>query len=167
MVIGRDGTAKTDTDAILKELNTGEAALAPLGGIGEEMAGYKGYGYATVVELLSAALQQGNYLKMLTGIGEGGKKVPYHLGHFFLAIDTEAFVGAESFKKTAGDILRALRASTRAPGEDHIFTAGEKEWNVWCERKDSGVPINDAVQKELCTVRDQLGLTQYTFPWEK
>lgn len=63
MVIGRDGTAKTDTDAILKELNTGEAALAPLGGIGEEMAGYKGYGYATVVELLSAALQQGNYLK--------------------------------------------------------------------------------------------------------
>ena len=167
MVIGRDGTAKTDKDAILKELNTGEAALAPLGGIGEEMAGYKGYGYATVVELLSAALQQGNYLKMLTGIGEGGKKVPYHLGHFFLAIDTEAFVGAESFKKTAGDILRALRASTRAPGEDHIFTAGEKEWNVWCERKDSGVPINDAVQKELCTVRDQLGLTQYTFPWEK
>ena len=127
MVIGRDGTAKTDTDAILKELNTGEAALAPLGGIGEEMAGYKGYGYATVVELLSAALQQGNYLKMLTGIGEGGKKVPYHLGHFFLAIDTEAFVGAESFEKTAGDILRALRASTRAPGEDHIFTAGEKE----------------------------------------
>ena len=70
-------------------------------------------------------------------------------------------------KKSAGDILRALRASTRAPGEDHIFTAGEKEWNVWCERKDSGVPINDAVQKELCTVRDQLGLTQYTFPWEK
>ena len=167
MVIGRDGTAKTDTDAILKELNTGEAALAPLGGIGEEMAGYKGYGYATVVELLSAALQQGNYLKMLTGIGEGGKKVPYHLGHFFIAIDTEAFVGAESFKKTAGDILRELRASTKAPGEDHIYTAGEKEWNVWCERKDSGVPINDAVQKELCAVRDQLGLTQYTFPWEK
>lgn len=90
------------------------------------MAGYKGYGYATVVELLSAALQQGNYLKMLTGIGEGGKKVPYHLGHFFLAIDTEAFVGAESFKKTAGDILRALRASTRAPGEDHIFTPARR-----------------------------------------
>lgn len=118
MVIGRDGTAKTDTDAILKELNTGEAALAPLGGIGEEMAGYKGYGYATVVELLSAALQQGNYLKMLTGIGEGGKKVPYHLGHFFLAIDTEAFVGAESFKKTAGQKPRLLPGSSGSESDD-------------------------------------------------
>ena len=58
MVIGRDGRALTNTEEILVQLNTGEAALAPLGGIGEELAGYKGYGYATVVEILSAALQQ-------------------------------------------------------------------------------------------------------------
>jgi LDH2 family malate/lactate/ureidoglycolate dehydrogenase len=164
-VIGNDGEAKTDTNLILKQLNTGEAALAPLGGIGEELAGYKGYGYATVVEVLSAALQQGNYLKALTGVADG-KKVPFHLGHFFIAIDTEAFMGVDAFKKTAGDIMRDLRASQKAPGHDHIFTAGEKEWNVWLSRKDSGVPINDAVQKEILTVRDKLGLTQYTFPWE-
>ncbi len=164
MVIGRDGKAKTDTDQILIDLNTGEAALAPLGGIGEELAGYKGYGYATVVEVLSAALQTGNYLKMLTGIKDG-KKVPFHLGHFFIAIDTNAFVGEDEFKKTAGDIMRALRASTKAPGEERIFTAGEKEWDVWCQRKDSGVPINEAVQQEFLKVRDNLKLN-YTFPWE-
>jgi LDH2 family malate/lactate/ureidoglycolate dehydrogenase len=165
MVIGRDGEPKTDTDQILKDLNTGEAALAPLGGIGEELAGYKGYGYATVIEVLSAALQQGNYMKMLTGMKDG-KPVPYHLGHFFIAIDTEAFMGLEEFKKTAGDILRELRASEKAPGHDRIFTAGEKEYDVWLERKDSGVPINDAVQLEFIKVRDQLGLTKYKFPWE-
>lgn len=167
MVIGRDGKALTDTDKILVQLNTHEAALAPLGGIGEELAGYKGYGYATVVELLSAALQQGNYLAMLSGIGENGEKVPYHLGHWFIAIDTEAFCGLEAFKKTAGDILRELRASEKAPGEERIYTAGEKEWLVWQKRKDSGVPINDAVQKELSEVRDELGLTKYIFPWEE
>lgn len=165
MVIGNDGKAKTDTAEILKELNTGEAALAPLGGIGEELAGYKGYGYATVVEVLSAALQQGQFLKALTGIGEKGKKVPYHLGHFFIAIDTEAFMGAEEFKKTAGDIMRDLRASKKAPDSRQIFTAGEKEWNVWLERKDSGVPINSAIQKEFCQIRDELKLN-YSFPWE-
>ncbi|MDR0530996.1 MAG: Ldh family oxidoreductase [Oscillospiraceae bacterium] len=166
-VIGVDGEAKTDTNAILKQLNTGEAALAPLGGIGEELAGYKGYGYATVVEVLSAALQQGQYLKALTGISNGSK-VPYHLGHFFIAIDIEAFLGLDAFKQTAGNIMRALRASQKAPGQEHIFTAGEKEWNVWLSRKDSGVPINEAVQKELCAVRDKLGLTaKYTFPWEE
>jgi len=163
-VIGADGQAQTDTEAILGQLNTGEAALTPLGGIGEELAGYKGYGYATVIEVLSAALQQGAYMKALSGFADG-KKAPYHLGHFFIAIDTEAFMGLEAFKKTAGDIMRALRASRRAPGQDHIFTAGEKEWLIWQERKDSGVPINLAVQKELCQVRDELGL-EYRFPWE-
>lgn len=166
MVIGRDGLAKTDSDQILIDLTTGEAALAPLGGIGEELAGYKGYGYATVVEILSAALQQGNFLRALSGIGPAGEKLPFHLGHFFIAIDTEAFMGLDTFKKIAGDILRDLRGSTIAPGEDRIFTAGEKEYMVWQERKDSGVPINSAVQKELIAIRDELGLTKYRFPFE-
>ena len=166
MVIGRDGKAKTDSDQILIDLTTGNAALAPLGGIGEEMAGYKGYGYATVVEILSAALQQGSFLRALSGIGPNGEKQPHRLGHFFIAIDTEAFMGLEAFKKTAGDILRELRSSTVAPGEERIYTAGEKEYLVWQERKDSGVPINDAVQKELIAVRDELRLTQYRFPFE-
>ncbi len=166
MVIGRDGQTKTDSDQILSDLNTGDAALAPLGGIGEELAGYKGYGYAAVVEILSAALQQGNFLRALTGIGENGEKVPFHLGHFFIAIDTEAFMGLEAFKKTCGDILRELRGSAKTPGEDHIYTAGEKEYLVWQQRKDSGVPINEAVQKEMIKIRDELGLTQYQFPFE-
>ena len=165
VVIGNDGKPKTNTKEILKELTVGEAALAPLGGIGEELAGYKGYGYSVVVELLSAALQQGSFLNALSGMGENKEKVPHHLGHFFIAIDTEAFLGAAEFKKTAGDIMRELRASKRAPGAAHIYTAGEKEWNVWQQRKASGVPINAAVQEEICTVRDELGL-DYKFPWE-
>jgi len=163
-VIGSDGKSKTDTVKILDELNTGEAALAPLGGIGEELAGYKGYGYAAVVEILSAALCGGGFLKMLNG-KKDGKSVPYGLGHFFIAIDPEAFLGLEEFKKTAGDILRRLRASQKAPGEDRIYTAGEKEYLVWQERKNSGVPINEGVQKELSQIRDELGLG-YRFPWD-
>jgi LDH2 family malate/lactate/ureidoglycolate dehydrogenase len=104
-------------------------------------------------------------MKMLTGLGEHGEKVPYHLGHFFIAIDTEAFMGAESFKKTTGDILRELRASTLAPGEDRIFTAGEKEYLTWLERKDKGVPVGEAVQKEFIEVRDALDLP-HRFPFE-
>jgi len=119
------------------------------------------------VEILSAALQQGQFLRALNGIGFQGEKVPYHLGHFFIAIDTEAFMGLEAFQKTAGDILRDLRSSEKAPGYDRIYTAGEKEYRVWMERKDSGVPVNAAVQTELIAVRDELGLTQYHFPFEE
>ncbi len=165
MVITADGGSMTDSEAILKALTDGSAALTPLGGSGEEMAGYKGYGYATVVEILSAALQSGRYLKMLSGM-EDGKKIPFGLGHFFIAIDCEAFMGLETFKKTTGDILRELRASRKAPGSDRIYTAGEKEYLVWLERKDSGVPLNAAVQKEFIQIRDDLGLSQYRFPFE-
>jgi len=166
MVIGQDGKAMTDSDQILKDLVSGSAALAPLGGIGEELGGYKGYGYATMIEILSAALQAGSFLKGLTGFNEQGEKQPYHLGHFFMAIDTEAFMGADSFKKTAGDILRALRASKKAPDAERIYTAGEKEYLAWLERKDKGVPVGESVQKDLIEVRDQLDL-DFEFPFEK
>lgn len=158
MVIGEDGMPLKDANQILSDLLKGTAALAPLGGIGEEMAGYKGYGYATVVEVLSAALQGGSFMRALSGIGEHGEKVPYHLGHFFIAIDTEAFMGAGEFKKTAGNILRGLRFSKVAPNETRIYTAGEKEYEAWLERKNKGVPINHSVQKDFIWVRDKLEL---------
>jgi LDH2 family malate/lactate/ureidoglycolate dehydrogenase len=166
MVIGQDGSALTDSKEILTALVKGTAALAPLGGIGDELAGYKGFGYATVVEIFSAALQNGNFLKQLSGIGSDGSKVPYHLGHFFIAIDVEAFIPLAAFKKITGDILRALRNSKKAPGVERIYTAGEKEYLTRLERRDTGVPVGDAVQKELVAVRDELGLTRYRFPFE-
>ena len=165
MVVKDDGTAMTDSEEILKALVDGTAALAPLGGIGDEMAGYKGYGYAAVVEILSAALSGGEFMKALTGVGPDGKPQMYHLGHFFFVMDPDAFMGRETFKKIAGDICRALRASKKAPGHDRIYTAGEKEYLVWLERKDKGVPVGAAVQKEIIAVRDELKLP-YTFPFE-
>ena len=165
-VISEKGEALTDSAQILKDLVAGTAALAPLGGIGEELAGYKGYGYATVVEILSAALSGGKFMKALTGVSEDGKPQMYGLGHFFFVVDPEAFMGREEFKKIAGDICRAIRASKKAPGEDRIYTAGEKEYDMWLFRKDKGVPVGEAVQKDIITVRDALGL-DYTFDFEK
>ncbi len=166
-VIGLDGNpVEGDAGAALKMIRNGTAALTTLGGLGEALGGYKGYGYAMVVELLSSVLQDGIYGKALDGKGPNGEKAPYHLGHFFIAIDTNHFLGEELCRKKAGDIIRSVRASKKAPGQDRIFSAGEKEHDVWLKRKDSGVPINESVQKEIIAVRDELGLTQYKFPFE-
>ncbi len=165
MVIREDGEAMTDSNDILKALVDGTAALAPLGGIGEEMAGYKGYGYAAVVEILSAALAGGQFMKALTGKSADGSPEMYHLGHFFFVVDPDAFVGQETFRKIAGDICRSLRASKKAPGCERIYTAGEKEYLAWLDRKDKGVPVGETVQKEIIEVRDELGL-DYHFDFE-
>jgi len=166
LVIGRDGKTKTDSVQILEDLVSGEAALAPIGGIDEETGGHKGYGFATVVELLSATLQQGSFLKQLSGLTDDGTRRPYALGHFFLAMDIEHFCDLAGFKKSAGDILRELRNSQKAPGKDRIYTCGEKEHLAGIDREGKGVPVNEALQKQLVEMRDEQNLTQYRFPFE-
>ncbi len=164
-VIGSDGKTRTDTQQILIDLTKGKAALAPLGGLGEKTGGYKGYGYAMVVEILSAALQDGSYLKALNGFDADGKKIPYPLGHFFIAIDPEKFMGLETFKRVAGNICRAVRNSKVAPGEEKIYTAGEKEYIAWQYRKEHGCPVPKSLQKVMIELRDRYGL-DYTFDFE-
>ncbi len=166
-IIDIDGNpVEGDAGVALKKIRGGTAALTTLGGIGEDLGGYKGYGYAMVVEMLSAVLQDGWYGKALDGKDENGKIRPYHLGHFFIAIDTDHFLGEDVCRKKSGDIIRSVRASKKQPGHDRIYTAGEKEWDIWQSRKDSGVPINESVQAEFNKVRDDLKL-DYKFPWEE
>ena len=165
-VIDIDGNpVEGDAGVALKKIRNGTAALTTLGGIGEDLGGYKGFGYAMVVELLSSVLQDGWYGKALDGKDENGNIRPYHLGHFFIAIDTDHFLGEDLCRKKSGDIIRSVRASKKAPGAERIYTAGEKEWDIWQSRKDSGVTINESVQAEFNKVRDDLKL-DYKFPWE-
>ena len=165
-IINIDGTpVEGDAGEALKKIRGGTAALTTLGGIGEALGGYKGYGFAMFVEFLSSVLQDGEYGKALDGKDEEGNIRPYHLGHFFIAIDTNHFLGEEICRKKTGDIIRTIRASRKAPGEERIYIAGEKEYEIWKEREPHGVPINESVQGEINAVRDELGL-DYTFPWE-
>ena len=162
-VIDEKGETRTDTLQILDDLVKGKAALTPLGGLGEATAGYKGYGYATVVEILSAALQHGSFLKGLLGFSPEGAKQPYHLGHFFIAINIANFIDPADFRHTAGEILRALRNSRKAPGCERIYTAGEKEYETFLRRSREGVPINGALQRTMKELQQQYHLDRYHF----
>ncbi len=164
-VIDAQGNTSTDAAQVLTALTKGQAALTPLGGIGEDGGGYKGYGYATVVEILSAALQDGAYLKQLNGFDEAGKKIPYPLGHFFIAIAVDEFIDLDRFQAITGDILRQLRASKKAPGCDYIFTPGEKEHLIWQLRQRKGCPVPLALQKDMNVLREWYGLP-YRFVWD-
>jgi len=160
VVITDEGKTETDPAKILENMGKGKAALLPLGGKGEKTSGYKGYGYATLVELLSAALQDGIYLKDTMGIVEDGQK-RLKVGHFFLAIDIESFLPLEVFKKTAGNIMRGLRSSKKEPGADRIYTAGEKEYDVMTSRGKTGIPLNKSLQEDIKTMREELSLDKY------
>ncbi len=157
-VIGQDGMYRHDTKQVLLDLTKDKAALTPLGGLGEDLGGYKGYGYSTVVEILSAALSQANFMKALVGVDAQGKPAPIELGHFFMAMKVEAFVELDLFKKSVGEISRQLRASKKAPGAARIYTAGEKEYEISVYRKDKGVPFNDPLKAAFRAVKEKLKL---------
>jgi LDH2 family malate/lactate/ureidoglycolate dehydrogenase len=158
-VIGNDGELKTETLEILTALKKGTAALLPLGGAGEEMGGHKGYGYAATVEILSSALWGGPFMKDLT------LKKGYKLGHFFMAIDVSKFIDIDQFKTIAGTICRTLRASEKAPGQERIYTAGQKEYEMEQKIDKTGVPLNESIQNDLLIMKKELKLDEYDFPF--
>jgi len=164
-VIDAAGRPIVDPDEALAGFDAGTCALVALGGMGEVFGGHKGYGYAAAVEILSSALQSGAFLTALGGVGPDGGKRPNGLGHFFIAVDVAAFADPAEFRRTAGDILRALRASAKAPGEGRIYTAGEKEHLAFLERRELGVPVGEALAGSLTAARDELKV-DFRFAWE-
>ncbi|NIV28645.1 MAG: Ldh family oxidoreductase, partial [Anaerolineae bacterium] len=97
-----------------------KGALLPLGGAGESLGGHKGYSLATIVEILSASLSGGAFLKDLLGFDQDGSRRPFMLGHFFLAIDIEHFIPLELSKQITGGIMRGLQNARKAQGQDRI-----------------------------------------------
>jgi len=160
-VVGAAGEPLTDAQAILRGLGDGTAALLPLGGAGETLAGYKGFGLATVVEIFSASLCGGAFMKDLLGFAPDGSRRPHMLGHLFLAIDIEHFIPLEVSKRITGQIMRALQSALKAPGQERIYVAGEKEHERQKLVRERGIPVNRLLRRDLQTVRDELGIAGY------
>ena len=159
-VINNEGISATDSSNMIKEMDLGNVALLPVGGLGEMFGGHKGYGLATMVEIFSAAFQDGTYLWGLTDTDADGNPQFLRIGHFFLAIDIEHFIPLETFKKITGNMMRELRNAPVAPGQSKIYTAGEKEYYNTKRVQGEGVEIPPGVQKGLQALKSELKLSQ-------
>jgi len=168
-VVDINGVERRDTEQILVDIGKGTCALTPVGGAGDELGGYKGYGWGTVVELLCVAAQSGPFGSALTGIDNVTKeKTPMPLGHFFLAIDVESLCDVETFKKNSSEVLDGLRKSKVSPRAEHggrIFTAGEKEHIARVERTAAGgCPVPASLQKDMKVVRERFPELMKKYP---
>ena len=156
--IDTEGNYVADPGKLLQMFMKKQASLLPLGGAGEELAGYKGYGLSMMVEILSSAFSGGPFGWGLSGYDENGNRVPNKLGHFFMAIDISHFIEVDTFKKIVGDLVRSMRNSGKLPGQDRIYTAGEKEFDKEHEIPQTGVPINEKLQQTMKEIQQQYGV---------
>ncbi|MGC9333532.1 MAG: Ldh family oxidoreductase [Anaerolineae bacterium] len=132
--------------------------LLPLGGAGEEMSGYKGYGMGLMVEILSAVLPGAAFLSSVYPKDVQGKPLPANLGHFFGAWRVDAFRPADEFKADMDHFIRELKGGELAEGATRIYVHGEKEFEEAGRRTATGIPLGPKVEASLKQIAADLGL---------
>ena len=132
--------------------------LLPLGGVGEDFGGHKGYGLDLLVDILSGVLPGSAYLNLLYPKTPEGKPLPSLVGHFFGALRIDAFRPAEEFKKDMDDMIRRLRNSPKAEGCDRIYIHGEKEFELERKYLKEGIPLYFKVYEDLRSLAGELGI---------
>ena len=104
--IGPDGHPACTPDSALA------GALLPLGGL-EDTGGYKGYGLALAVDLLTGVL--GGASSGLNIIGLFSTEGPSDLGHAFWVIDPGAIGEDGAFEARLESYLRAVASTETVP----------------------------------------------------
>ena len=77
-----------------------------------------------------------------------------NLGHFFIAIDIEAFMPIKKFEQRISHFLNDVESSKLAPGNTQILIPGEREFRTYQERTVNGIPYDEDCINEinmLCT----------------
>ncbi|MBN2257418.1 MAG: Ldh family oxidoreductase [Anaerolineaceae bacterium] len=141
------GTLTNDPAAILKG-----GALSPLGG-SDILRGYKGYDLAVVVDILSGILSGSGF-----GVSAGANDQPARIGHFFMVINIGAFRPLDEFKRDMATLMDELKNAPKAEGQERIYLAGEKEFEMAAENRIKGIPFLGAVIKELDQAGREMGV---------
>lgn len=119
------------------------------------MAGYKGYGLAVLVEILSAAMTGAAMLSQVRcWLDE--KPQPANEGHAFIAINVGAMMPIEQFKARMDGLIREIKDSPKAKGSDRIYLPGEMEW----ERREAA--LQHGMQLPDFTLVNLVGLAEDT-----
>ncbi len=121
--------------------------LLPLGG-SRDGGSHKGYGLGILVEILCGAL---------TGTMTALNQDQDPRGHFFGAIRVDAFRPADEFKYDMDRLIRNLKATPPAAGQERVYVAGEIEYETAAERAEHGIPLHQSVLEGLRGTGEQLG----------
>lgn len=158
--IGRELPDQVAADAAGRVTRTPAevAALLPLGG---SDFGFKGAGLGGMVEVLSSALAGMQNGFRLLPMGGPDMEKPRGIGHFFLAIQPDAFVEEGTFGRCLADYLADLR-SRPAIGGAEVLAPGDREWRCQARRDAEGIPLDTANRQAYAELAREYGLCPLT-----
>ena len=124
---------------------------------GVPLGGYKGYGLALMVEVLSGLLSGAGFTHSIGDMYSDFSRAQ-DVGHFFLVIDPERTVGRDAFGDALERLLAELRANPPAAGFDEVLVAGDPELRAQSERSRDGIPLPDSLSETLTALSRELGV---------
>ncbi len=143
--------ASVATDTIFKDKNGG---LTPLGGV-ESMSSYKGYALAMMVHILGGTLSGASFSPIRNRTQKPSD--PDNLGHFFLAMDPEAFRMDGGFTDDLDDAIDVLRATPPADPALPVLIPGDPEAAKRETRLRDGIPLPHTLIDKLRAVCEGCG----------
>lgn len=123
----------------------------------QPMAGYKGYGLAVMVDMLSAVLSGASFGRE---VGSLQRMEPENTGFCIIVIDPSKFMPIEEFKSRVDRYVRTMKDSRRAEGVEEIFMPGEIEQKKYDVSAKDGVEIGEALVSELEELAEKAGLAE-------
>lgn len=145
------GTPARDAAAAYGGLTdeSGNYGLSPLGGPGPQAAGHKGYGLATMVQILSAALG---------GADQPGSKDGFHdVGYTFIAIDPGLVNPADPAAGYTAQLREDLRAAAPLDPAVPVQVAGDPQIAHRADRSAHGIPLAARLTERLAALCADLG----------
>ena len=140
-IIDRDGRPSTNPNDFYDG-----GSILPIGGD----VGYKGYGMAFLVDILSGALS-----------GSGCASSPEFRGGngvFMLTLDIARFGQIAAFKGRMEEVITKVKTSKKAPGTSEIMIPGEPEFNAEETRLRDGIFIEDPTWEKIQDISRELGI---------
>jgi len=126
----------------------------PLGGK-KITSGYKGYGLALLVDILSGVLSGANFGSRLTA---SKTEMEANMGHFFGAMQIKGFREIEEFNRDIESLVQDIKSSPLEPEVDRIFVPGEPEIYTKKENLKKGIPVLPIVLNKLREISSELNL---------
>jgi L-2-hydroxycarboxylate dehydrogenase (NAD+) len=154
------GVPTSDAGRVLRDfMSRAGGGLLPLGGAGQESGGHKGYGLALLVDVMSGVLPGAGYATNIYPKTPEGQPLPANVGHFLGALRVDGFRPLDEFKATMDDIIRSLKGTPKAEGQDRIYIHGEKEYEMAEERRAHGIPLHSKVMVDLRKIGEETGVS--------
>ncbi len=139
------GRPTTDPHEALKGL------LAPIGG-------YKGYGIALAIDMISGVLSGSKYGAHFPGFLADNMTDPTDVGSIFAAIDIDSFMDLEDFGRSMDKAMGEIRSSRKAQGAERIYIPGDIERETRTRRLQEGIPMPEQIVRDLTALGEELGV---------